>query len=252
MNILINILVPILCIIIGYLFGSISNSILIGKLFFHQDPRDFGSKNAGATNSGRLWGKKIGFLIIVLDIMKGFIPFVAIRLLLTYISVNGMVLLPKPADFISGNISSFYIHWPVYWMVALGTFFGHCYPIFHQFKGGKVVTVYFTMFAEACPALAFGILLTTYLVTLKISKYVSLSAFVTTVVCSTISWILTILFLCGVLPYSVMFGMSWFGYVDCGLVFSILATLGGLLLFWRHRSNIERLKSGTERKISWM
>ena len=74
--ILYNILAAILLIIIGYVFGSIPNGIWIGKIFFHKDPRDFGSGNSGGTNVGRVFGKKIGVLCIVLDCLKIIAPFI--------------------------------------------------------------------------------------------------------------------------------------------------------------------------------
>ena len=58
MNILINILAVLFCLILGYIFGSIPTAVWIGKIFFHRDPRLEGSKNAGGTNAGRLFGKK--------------------------------------------------------------------------------------------------------------------------------------------------------------------------------------------------
>ena len=61
-------------IVIGYLFGSCSFAIIIGKYLLKKDPRDFGSGNAGATNSFRLYGKQFGSLILILDILKTLIP----------------------------------------------------------------------------------------------------------------------------------------------------------------------------------
>ena len=78
--ILYNILVAILIIIIGYLFGSIPNGIWIGKLFFHKDPRDFGSGNSGGTNVGRVFGKKFGVIVIILDAAKAVVPLYLIYL----------------------------------------------------------------------------------------------------------------------------------------------------------------------------
>ena len=63
MNILVNILVAIACVIIGYLLGSANISIPLGKMIFKQDPREYGSHNCGATNCGRLWGKKYFFIV---------------------------------------------------------------------------------------------------------------------------------------------------------------------------------------------
>ena len=63
--------------IIGYLFGSISNGILLGKILFKKDPRDYGSHNSGGTNVGRTFGKKIGLICIILDILKTIINIIA-------------------------------------------------------------------------------------------------------------------------------------------------------------------------------
>ena len=57
-------------ILLGYLLGAIPNSVIIGKLFFNKDPRDFGSHNAGGTNAGRVLGKKAGIIVILLDGIK--------------------------------------------------------------------------------------------------------------------------------------------------------------------------------------
>ena len=83
--ILYNIFVPIICLIFGYLCGSFSFSIFIGKVFFHQDPRNYGSKNAGGTNAGRLWGKKFGLLVITLDMLKTILPMWICWAILTFV-----------------------------------------------------------------------------------------------------------------------------------------------------------------------
>ena len=89
MNILvINILAVLFCLILGYLFGSIPTAVVIGKVFFHKDPRDYGSHNAGGTNAGRLFGKKIGFLVIVLDMLKTIAPMYLVCVLLTFIKFD--------------------------------------------------------------------------------------------------------------------------------------------------------------------
>ena len=61
-------------VISSYLLGAIPNGVLIGKVFFGKDPRDYYSHNSGGTNTGRVLGKKIGLLVIVLDMLKTIIP----------------------------------------------------------------------------------------------------------------------------------------------------------------------------------
>ena len=70
MNIFVNILVPIICLLIGYLMGSANISIPLGKMVFKQDPREFGSHNPGATNCGRLWGKNTSLSYSSLTYLK--------------------------------------------------------------------------------------------------------------------------------------------------------------------------------------
>ena len=75
MNILLNIGIALACIIWGFLIGSIPTGVIVGKVFFGVDPRDYGSHNSGGTNSGRVLGKKVGILVMVLDIAKTVIAF---------------------------------------------------------------------------------------------------------------------------------------------------------------------------------
>ena len=76
--ILYNIIIGFVSLILGYFFGSIPTGIIIGKVFFHRDPRQEGSKNSGGTNVGRLFGKKIGLLVIILDMIKTIIPLIIV------------------------------------------------------------------------------------------------------------------------------------------------------------------------------
>ena len=86
MNILLlNILVSLIILIFGYVFGSIPTAVWVGKIFFHQDPRDYGSHNAGGTNAGRLWGKKVGFCVIMLDMIKTIAPLYISWAILTFV-----------------------------------------------------------------------------------------------------------------------------------------------------------------------
>ena len=148
MNIfLINILAVIFCLVIGYFFGSIPTSVWVGKIFFHQDPRDYGSHNAGGTNAGRLWGKKVGFFIIVFDMIKTVLPVYLCWVLFTFINfpfsgVEGVAdgtraLMPTSSVLYTEGANDYAIRWAVYWLAAVGVIVGHCWPVFAGFKGGK-------------------------------------------------------------------------------------------------------------------
>lgn len=63
----------ILCILLGYLLGSLPFALIIGKVFYHTDIRQYGSGNLGGTNAGRVLGKKAGISVIVFDVLKLFL-----------------------------------------------------------------------------------------------------------------------------------------------------------------------------------
>lgn len=97
--------------ILGYIIGSISWALIIGKVFFHKDIREYGSGNLGGTNAGRVLGKPIGIIVIVLDALKAFLIMWACS----------------------------YIFPPAIPFAGLAVSIGHCFPIFANFRGGKGV-----------------------------------------------------------------------------------------------------------------
>lgn len=104
----------ILLLLLAYLLGSIPSSVWIGRVFFDVDVRDYGSGNAGATNTMRVLGPRAGLSVLIMDALKGF---AAVKL---------AFLFPAYA----GNIEL---------MVMLGVcaVIGHIFPVFAQFNGGK-------------------------------------------------------------------------------------------------------------------
>ena len=78
-------------IILSYFFGAIPSGVWIGKIFKNIDVRDYGSKNSGATNSYRVLGAKLGIAVLIIDVLKGFIPlYIASKFNLKY---NDLVIL---------------------------------------------------------------------------------------------------------------------------------------------------------------
>lgn len=152
--------------IIGYLLGSIPFALVIGKVFYHTDVRQYGSGNLGGTNAGRVLGKKAGMAVIALDGLKCFIPVGIV----SYFSV--------PASIWCG----------------LAVCVGHCFPLFANFKGGKAAASMFGfLLAIACFTarnfLAFALPFGTFLMVLFITKMVSLSSMIAAVT-STLTLIL--------------------------------------------------------------
>lgn len=111
-------------ILIGYFLGSIPFALVIGKVFYKTDIRNYGSKNLGGSNAGRVLGKKAGFSVMTMDVAK-----VILAIFLTSLFAK------DETSLIAAGLSA-------------AT--GHCFPIFAHFKGGKAVaTMYGFLFGMA-------------------------------------------------------------------------------------------------------
>ena len=136
-------------IIAAYLLGSIPVGLLISRFSQGVDPRQAGSKNIGATNVMRVAGKKAAALTLIGDLLKGFLPVAAARLL----------DLPEQALL----------------LVGLGAILGHIFPVFLKFKGGKGVATSFGVFLSLAPLIAL-IALLIWIAGISLSKYSSVGA----------------------------------------------------------------------------
>jgi glycerol-3-phosphate acyltransferase PlsY len=187
-------------IVFSYLLGSIPFGYLIFYFTEGRDIRTLGSGNIGATNVLRSKGKLVGLLTLGLDILKGAVPVIYGR-----------------------------IHFDLPWLVLLGALavlLGHVFPVFLKFRGGKGVASLVGVFLVFYyPALL--VFLAVFLLTLKLTRYVSLASLLAT----------TTLFFC------ILFTQV----VEAAVV--VLAML--LLIIFRHRSNIQRLLAGNENKFSF-
>ena len=250
--ILYNIAVIIILLVVSYLAGSIPNSIWIGKLFFHKDPRDFGSGNAGGTNAGRIFGKKIGLLVIFLDGLKLLIPLYIAWIVLTMAPINnGAPLMNTVREIYVEGKNDAIINWPIYWVMVFGCSIGHCFPIFAGFRGGKNVSSFYGLALGASWAIGFipGFL---FFGMLKWKKYVSLASISSSIFAVILSWIWAILMLTKTIQGEWVWFITYGPALECNYVFAIAITFSAALLIFQHRSNIERLRAGNERKITWM
>lgn len=144
-----------LIILAAYLLGSISNAVWIGKKFFGTDVREHGSKNAGATNTLRVLGRKAAFPVFALDVLKGF----------------GAVMLAHFSGLESG--SGFLFTLKIILVIAV--VLGHIFPVFYGFRGGKGVATLVGAVLAVNPA-AVLLSLSVFIVVLAISHYVSLGS----------------------------------------------------------------------------
>ena len=136
-------------IIFSYLLGSIPFGLILTKLFLKKDIRDIGSGNIGATNVLRSGNKSIGYLTLVLDILKAVIPVI-------YIKIN---------------------HPELIYISSLCVFLGHVFPIWLKFKGGKGVATYVGILFSINFIYGF-IFCIFWLLTFFLSKYSSLSSLI--------------------------------------------------------------------------
>lgn len=196
----------ILLILLGYLYGSIPFALVIGKVFYNTDVRKSGSGNLGGTNAGRVLGKKAGISVIVLDALKA----VTIFYLSSYLSLK------------------FNLNPDIKYIAGLACIFGHCYPIFAEFRGGKAVSTSLGYFLCIEPLYAV-VAIVVFLLVLKISKYVSLSSISTALIVLCITPFLAV-----------------------SITAKLCMLVAVILLVYRHKDNIKRIKNHTESKIQWM
>lgn len=141
--------------IVAYLLGSIPSAVWIGKSLHGVDVREHGSKNAGATNTFRVLGKKAGIIVLLMDVIKG-----VLAVIFPFLLSNG-----QEQRIILQLIAGFFV------------FLGHLLPIFAQFKGGKGVATSLGIIIGIHPMAALFCLLI-FLIVFISSKYVSLGAIV--------------------------------------------------------------------------
>ena len=145
--------INIFLIIIFYLIGSLPFALIFTKLFGFGDIRKIGSGNVGATNVLRTGNKFLAFVVLCLDIFKGFLPFVILQIYFQDMSLLDKILL---------------CHFAI---------LGHIYPVWLKFKGGKGVATYIGFLFGLNPYIAISFLLI-WLVAAFVSKYSSLGSLI--------------------------------------------------------------------------
>ena len=207
-----------LSIIIGYLFGSISVSVILSKVAFKGDIRKFGSGNAGATNMARVYGAKGGIIVLLGDFLKAIIACT-------------LALLIAPKEYTEVCIAT----------VGIACSLGHAFPVFFNFKGGKGVTV------GAAVALIIDwkvllFILAVFIIVFMFTHIVSISSVMGALGLIFITLVFYVLNLCGV-------GGSFFANFTPERMF--LAFIAGILVIWLHKPNIIRLLNGEEKKFTF-
>ncbi len=199
-------------IVLAYTLGSIPSAVWIGKTFYNVDVREHGSKNAGATNTFRVLGKKPGTFVLLFDILKGLIATLPPLLLINFAEINNLSQLDP-------------------YRISVGFFavIGHLFPIFAQFKGGKGVATSLGVIIGLHPFSAIICLIVFFIFYLP-SKYVSLGA-----IMASLSFPIAV-FILNPDASNLMISFAIF------ICFGILIT---------HRKNIRRLLKKEENKMNF-
>jgi len=209
-------------IIIPYLLCSINPAIIIAKLKSGKDIREMGSGGAGLTNALRTQGKKVAGLVLLFDVLKGVVAIVAIRLFCWNLG--------------SGQFEDMSEYLPFcymcMWIGSLAGVLGHCFPIWHKFKGGKaaLVTVATGFVINWLAAL---IALTLFILIVLATRYVSLGSMI-----SAVMYVAAV----GLTEVYLYENPAWYiGVIFCGLI--------AVVIVYKHKDNIKRLIAGNENKL---
>ncbi len=205
-----------LCIIVAYLLGSINTALIVSRVFFHEDVREHGSGNAGTTNILRTYGKKPAIITFAGDALKGVLA----------VTVAGLIFGHPISEF-----GYFHLITAVY-MAGFFCIFGHVFPIFSHFRGGKGFATLAGVILVLNPFL-FLILLVFYVAMVLTSHFISLSSVV-----AALFYPLMLSVVTEITSLHTPFGND-----------VIFAVAMGVLIAWAHRSNLRRIFDGNERKF---
>lgn len=158
----------ILSAVAGYLLGSVNTSLVLGKLFYKKDVRQYGSGNAGATNTLRTLGKTAAIMVVVGDFLKGILA-----------CLIGKWLAGETSDGVYGGM----------YVAGIMAVIGHNWPLYFGFKGGKGVMTAFAVVLMFSPPAAL-ICLLGFILVVAITRYVSLGSIIGGAAFPLVAWIL--------------------------------------------------------------
>ena len=200
----------ILEILAAYLLGSIPSAVWVGKILYGIDVREHGSGNAGATNVIRVLGYNAGIPVLLMDVFKGWL---AVQLAI-WLPVPGL----GPEELVYVRIG-----------MALAAVLGHVFPVYVGFKGGKGVGTIAGAGIALFPV-AILVVLGVFILMLAVTRYVSLSSIVASIVFPVVVWFII--------------GERQPGLISLSLLVAVFIPL-------THRKNIMRLMKGEERKFDF-
>lgn len=206
-------LVVLLCAFIGYLIGSVNFGVLISKVFYNKDIRDYGSKNAGMTNMLRTFGKKAALFTFLGDFIKGAIAVII-----------GKYLLSNFLCCMDSVVCGY--------MAGIFSMIGHMFPLFFGFKGGKGVATAFGITAFIAPW-TIPMVIIPFIFIALVSKYISLATLI-----SAILW-----------PFATFISFKFIS-VQPPFNATVFTAVMSFVIIIMHRENIKRLLKGKENKFN--
>lgn len=209
-------MIRLLCLVLGYFFGAFQTAYFYGKMH-GIDIRTMGSGNAGTTNTLRVLGTKAGLIVLAGDVLKTILAIVMTRI------------------FILPNLAEPNMEYLLILYTATGAILGHNFPFYMQFKGGKGIASTFGLILSFHPwFIPVGVIL--FLGTFLTTHYVSLGS---------------LLIYAGFVIQMIVMGQSGaLGNMSQNTLMEmyVLSIFLMAMAYWKHRENIKRLLTHTERK----
>ena len=201
----------IILVLFAYLTGALPSAVWIGNIFYKIDVREYGSGNAGATNTFRVLGKRAGIPVLCLDVFKG------------ALATNYVWLISNASQL---NTELFFENQLAFGISAV---IGHLFPIYTGFRGGKGIATMLGVLISIAPYSAF-LSIIIFIIILFITRYVSLSSMIASMA----------------FPFFVMVI-----FVSTNHSLNLFAIFVPILSLITHQKNIERLINGEETKIKF-
>jgi len=210
----------ILFLILAYLTGSFPSAVWVGRTFYNKDVREYGSGNAGATNTFRVLGKGAGIPVLMMDVFKG------------WLSVNYIYFItdasPLKFSFTETVTSS---QFEIQLALGIAAVIGHLFPIYTGFRGGKGIATLLGLLIGLNPIAAISSIVV-FIIVFLISKYVSLGSILASIA----------------FPVVVFFILEKENVNPSLELFSVFVPILTLIT---HQKNIERLIRGEENKVKF-
>ena len=204
----------ILFVLLSYLTGAFPSAVCVGKIFYNMDVREFGSGNAGATNTFRILGKKAGIPVLIMDIFKGWLAVYYVNFL-----SNSLLLEQASAEIFFETKLAF----------GISAVIGHLFPVYTGFRGGKGIATMLGLLIGLQPEAALYSFLV-FLFIFLITRYVSLASIIASFV----------------FPVIIIFFLA--SDNSSLKLFSVFVPVLSLIT---HQKNIERLIRGEETKVTF-